>query len=246
MQYKLNYGFENFEPFIQKIQTYFKQNSNSIHKARNELKILKFNDLSVVVKSFKVPHFINKFVYTFFKSTKAKKSYEYSLKIGEFTPTPIAYVEFYKFGLLNESYFISEEFNYDFTIREPLLDESFEDKENVFQQFAQFTYDLHENGIFHQDYSPGNILIKKEGNDYIFKIVDINRMQFIMLDLEKRLRNFCKLWAKDRDLEIIVKEYAKCVNEKEEKCINMALGFSQQHKNKINLKKRLKGIEVVD
>ncbi|PLY11000.1 MAG: hypothetical protein C0626_00025 [Arcobacter sp.] len=246
MQYKLNSGFEKFEPFIKNIQSHFKQINGNIHKARNELKILNWNDTSVVVKSFKVPHFINKIVYTFFKDTKAKKSYDYSIKIGDFTPTPIAYVTFYKGGLLNESYFISEEFKYDFTIREPLLEENFEDKEEVFKQFAQFTYSLHENGILHQDYSPGNILIKKEGSIYTFKIVDINRMQFISLSLEQRLKNFCKLWAKDKDLEIIATAYAKCIKEKEQMCVELALQYSQHHKNKINFKKRLKGIEVVD
>lgn len=246
MQYKLNSGFEKFESFVKNIQTYFKQNNETIHKARNELKILNYNDTSVVVKSFKVPHFINKIVYTFFKDSKAKKSYDYSIKIGDFTPKPIAYVVFYKLGLIAESYFVSEEFKYDFTIREPLLDDNFEDKEKIFQQFAKFTYELHEAGIFHQDYSPGNILVKKVQNEYIFKIVDINRMQFISMSLDKRLKNFCKLWAKDKDLQIMAKEYAKCVGEDETYCVQIALKFSQNHKNKINMKKRLKGIEVVD
>lgn len=246
MQYKLNSGFEKFESFVKNIQTYFKQNNETIHKARNELKILNYNETSVVVKSFKVPHFINKIVYTFFKDSKAKKSYDYSIKIGDFTPKPIAYVVFYKLGLIAESYFISEEFKYDFTIRKPLLDDNFKDKEKIFQQFAKFTYELHEAGIFHQDYSPGNILVKKVKNEYIFKIVDINRMQFISMSLDKRLKNFCKLWAKDKDLEIMAKEYAKCVGEDETYCVQTALKFSQNHKNKINMKKRLKGIEVVD
>lgn len=246
MQYKLNSGFKNFESFVKNIQTYFKQNNETIHKARNELKILNYNETSVVVKSFKVPHFINKIVYTFFKDSKAKKSYDYSIKIGDFTPKPIAYVVFFKLGLIAESYFISEEFKYDFTIREPLLEDNFEDKEKIFQQFAHFTYELHEAGIFHQDYSPGNILVKKEQNEYIFKIVDINRMQFISMSLDERLKNFCKLWAKDKDLEIITKEYAKCIEKDETYCVQTALKFSQNHKNKINMKKRLKGIEVVD
>ncbi len=62
---------------------------------------------SSVVKYFKIPYFINKIVYTFFKKSKAQKSYEYALKIKDFTPKPIGYIEFYKFGLLDESYFVS-------------------------------------------------------------------------------------------------------------------------------------------
>jgi len=235
-----------FKDFIINIRDYFDKNDKTIHKARNELKVIEYENISTVVKAFKVPHFINRIVYTFFKDSKAKKSYDYSLKIGSFTPKPIAYIVFYKSGLLSQSYFISEEFKYDFTIREPLLDNDFEDKEEVLKAFARFTFSLHENQIFHQDYSPGNILIKKESSEYIFKIVDINRMKFIPMNLEQRLKNFAKLWMKDDDLVVVVKEYAKIIKEDEKKCLEMALAFSQKHKDKINMKKRLKGIEVVD
>ncbi|MDD2699107.1 MAG: hypothetical protein PHF17_09930 [Arcobacteraceae bacterium] len=235
-----------FLEFLQQIRIYFFDATNSIHKARNEIKIINYNSQDLVIKSFKVPHLINKVVYAFFKDSKAKKSYENSIKIINFVPKPIGYVEFTKFGLVEDSYFISEHFKYDFTIREPLLDINFEDKNLVFKQFAKFTYDLHQNGIYHQDYSPGNILIKKEENKYIFKIVDINRMTFKELSLDECLENFAKLWAKDEDLKIIIKEYAKLVKEEEIDCISRALKYSQKHKNFKNFKKRLKGKKVVD
>lgn len=246
MKYKLHSGFESFEPFIKNIQTHFSENKQTIHKARNELKILNVLDKNVVVKSFKVPHLLNKFIYTFFKNSKAQKSYEYSLKIGAFTPMPIAYIEFRKFGLIAESYFLSEQFDYDFTIREPLLDINFPNKNEIFKAFAQFTFDLHENGIYHLDYSPGNILIKKENDKFIFKIVDINRMKFLNMDLEKRAKNFSKLWAKDEDLEFIAKEYAKIYEKNNEEFISKTISFSKKHKAVKNFKKRLKGIKVVD
>lgn len=246
MIYKINPLFKAFEPFVKDIQTYFKQNHQTIHKARNELKVVDFNHTQVVVKSFKIPHLLNRLVYTFFKDSKAKKSYEYALKIGEFTPIPIAYVEFFSSGLLSQSYFIAQKFDYDFTIREPLLDENFPNKEVILKAFAQFTYELHEANIFHHDYSPGNILIKQEGQNYIFKIVDINRMQFFDLTLEQRIKNFAKLWAKDEDLIVITQEYASLLLKDKKECSQIALDFSHKHKAKINLKKRLKGIEVVD
>ncbi len=247
MKYKINPKYEdNFKDFLLGIKEHFEENNQTIHKARNELKILKHSEIEVVVKAFKIPNIINRIAYSFLRSSKASKSYEYSLKIGDFTPEPIGYIEFYDGGLLKESYFVSEKFAYDFTIREPLLDKNFVDKENLLKAFANFTYQLHENNILHQDYSPGNILIKKEQDGYIFKVVDINRMQFIPLNLEERLRNFAKLWMKDEDLKIVAKEYGKIMNQDEGKCIDIALKFSHSHKNKINMKKRLKGIEVVD
>jgi serine/threonine protein kinase len=235
-----------FKNFILNIKDYFNSSSNSIHKARNEIKIVDFENQELVIKAFKIPNIINKIVYSFFRDTKAKKSYDNSVKIIDFVPKPIGYIEFTKFGLLHDSYFISENFKYDLTIREPLLDIHYLDKENIFKQFAKFTYDLHQNNIFHLDYSPGNILIKKDEDNYIFKIVDINRMQFKTLPLEDRLSNFAKLWAKDEDLKIIIKEYAKLIDEDERKSINIALKYSQAHKDRKNRKKRLRGQKVVD
>jgi len=237
---------EKYFPFLKNIQNYFYASQNSIHKARNEIKIIDFNGESLVVKSFKTPNIINKIIYTFFRDSKAKKSYENSMKIFDFVPKPIGYIEFHKFGLIDDSYFVSEKFDYDFTIREPLRDDNFENKKEIFEAFAKFTYDLHENEILHLDYSPGNILIKKEDENYIFKIVDINRMEFRTLSVDERVKNFAKLWAKDDDLRTIIKEYAKLIGKDEQSCIETSLKYSQAHKDRKNMKKRLRGVEIVD
>ena len=228
------------------IREYFKDSTNSIHKARNEIKILDYENQKLVVKAFKVPNFINKIVYTFFRGTKAKKSYENSLRISNFVPQAIGYIEFRKFGLLSDSYFISEQFEYDFTIREVILGADFKNRENIFREFAKFTYLLHEEGILHKDYSPGNILIKQSENSYELKIVDINRMEFKDLNRDERLKNFSQLWVQDSDLKIIIDEYSKLIDEDSQTCLETAIHYSQKHKDRKNFKKRLKGIEVVD
>ncbi len=245
MNYTLNKQYSSFSTFLTEIQTHFQENSATIHKARNELKTISYKNTSTVVKSFKVPNIINKIAYTFFRSSKAKKSYEYSVKIGEFTPDPIGYIEFYKYGLLNESYFVSKEFKYDFTIREPLLDADFPHKEEVYRAFARFTLELHNAGIFHDDYSPGNILIKRENDTLVFKIVDINRMKFLELSEDLRAENFSKLWAHDEILEIMAEEYAKNYN-CSESFLKKVLYYSNKNKKIKNFKKRLKGKPVND
>ena len=247
MKYKINPTYKNeFKDFLFNIQNYFQKTEASIHKARNELKIIKYENIEVVVKSFKIPNIIRKVFYTYFRDTKAKKSYDNSIKIGNFTPTPIGYIEFYKHGLLADSYFVAKKFDYDFTIKEPIINRELIDRENIFREFAKFTYELHEHKIYHNDYSPGNILIKRNETDYTFKIVDINRMKFKELSLDERLKNFAKLWLLDEDLTTIIKEYAGLIHEDKEKCVNIALEYSHALKRKINMKKRLKGIEVVD
>lgn len=237
---------EKYIKLLQDIRSYFKKSEQSIHKARNEIKILDFDSEQLVVKSFKIPNFFNKIVYTFFRSTKAEKSYNNSVKIIKFVPKPIGYIEFKSFGLLHDSYFISEIFDYNFTIREVLLDKNFEDRVNIFKLFAKFTLELHEDGILHKDYSPGNILIKKNTKKYDFKIVDINRMEFKELTLQERLKNFSQLWAKNDDLKIIIDAYSELISQNKADCLKKALYYSQKHKATKNFKKRLKGKKVVD
>ena len=243
-KYKINNLYDYFESFILNIRNDFRENSKSIHKARNELKIITYQNEDLVVKSFKVPNLIRRLFYTFFRDTKAKKSYDYSLRIGKFTPEPIAYIEYYQHNLLSDSYFIAKKFEYDFTIREPLLDAGFIDRNIIFEAFAKFTFELHEKGILHKDYSPGNILIRKEPKGYLFKIVDINRMQFKTLSLEERLKNFNKLWAKDEDLTVMVTQYAALLNEDKHRCKMLAIAYNQKHKNKMILKNRLRGKHI--
>jgi serine/threonine protein kinase len=226
------------------IRNYFSENIHTIHKARNELKIMTYENEVVVVKSFKTPNLIRRVYYTFFRDTKAKKSYDHSLKIGEFTPEPIACIEFYDFGLLTESYFIAKEFNYDFTIREPLLDIDFKERKMIFEAFAEFTFKLHEKGILHKDYSPGNILIRQKNGGYIFKIVDINRMTFKKLSLDERLKNFNKLWANDEDLKIMIGKYALLLNEEQNRCVELAVAYNRKHKDKMIMKNKLRGKHI--
>lgn len=241
----LNGLYKNFQEFTKDIQKFFSSSSNTIHKARNEIKIIEHEEQNLVVKSFKEPNIINKIAYSFFRDSKARKSYYYSLRLEDFAPTPISYIEFYKTALIKESYFISERFEYDFTIREPLLDASFKDRTEIFQAFARFTLELHNHGIFHQDYSPGNILIKRSKNSYIFKIVDVNRMNFFTLSIKDRARNFSKLWANDTILITMALEYQKHFSCGEDFTRDM-LYFSNKNKRIKNFKKRLKGKKIHD
>ena len=237
---------ERQKDLIVNIKNYFNHSGETIFKQRNTIKIVPFEEKKYVVKSFKTPHLINQIVYALFRDSKAKKSYLNSIKIQNFVPAPIGYIEFKKAGRLKESYFVSEPFEYDFTIREPLTSNKYPKKKAIYQAFAKFTNQLHKQGVLHLDYSPGNILIKKYSKGYEFKIIDINRMKFKKLSTHERLENFAKLWATDEDLTIIIKAYAKLNNLDEEASLKIALEASQKHKNRKNFKKRLKGKKVVD
>ncbi len=244
-KYIINPKFNNFKDSLLNIQDIFNNSDESIHKARNELKIIDLNGIKCVVKSFKVPHFINRVAYSFFRDGKAKKSYINAIKLMELdvnTPEPIGIIEFFSAGLLNESYFISIYEPYDFTIRE-VFHHKVDEHTEILKQFVKFTYDIHQKGVWHVDYSLGNILItKQENNSYRFSLVDINRMEFKDIASLEGLKNFNKFWAKDEnDLLIIAKEYAQLAKVDENKAINIVKNEAKSLEAKVNLKRKLKG-----
>jgi len=246
MSYKLqtNEKYKNFEPELKNIQKILKNYDESIHKARNELKIIDINGLKCVVKAFKVPHLLNRVAYTYFRDGKAKKSFNNAtelIKRGVNTPEPIGIIEFFHLGLLQESYFISLYEPYDFTIRE-VFHHKVEDVATILQQFTAFTYKIHQKGVWHVDYSLGNILITKKNDSYKFSLVDINRMQFKEITPEEGLKNFNKFWAKDKnDLIIIAKSYSKLTNFDEGKAIKIVQEEAKNLETATHLKRKLKG-----
>ncbi len=203
---------ERTKDFIVNIRNYFNQDSNKtlFHK-RNTIKIIEFEGREYVVKSFKIPHLLNQIVYRFFRDSKAKRSFDNSWrlkKLGVNTPQPIGYVEFPTRFLFKESFYVSDFFDYDFEIRAVFGDKDFEDRENILTKFIEFTYKLHKKKVYHIDYSPGNILVKKGAYGYTFSIIDINRMKFIAFDDDLRMKNLAKLTNDIGDNEFMVKVYA--------------------------------------
>ncbi len=236
---KFEVSNNTYTELIQRVQVYFDNSTHSIWDKRNKIKIISLEDEILTIKSFKIPHFINKIAYTFLRESKAERSYKNSLKILEFVPKPVGYSELFKYGLLYNSYFVCEKYNYDFTIREPLTQKDFPNKEIIFKQFAHFTHELHKKGVEHLDYSPGNILIKKMNDvKYEFKIIDVNRMRFKKFTKEECLENFSKLWTYDDDLKTIITEYAKLIDMNSLKAYDIVLEASQKHKNKKDFKKK--------
>lgn len=245
MSYKLQYNenFKNFRDVLLKIKSIFLQNSKTIHLARNELKVIEIEGIQTVVKAFRVPNFINQFVYAYIRKSKAYKAFHNATKLQKLqvsTPEAIGYIEFFELGLLKESFFISKEFKYDFTIAH-IRDDQPEYKEKVLQDFAKFTYYIHTKGVWHVDYSGGNILIKKEDEKYIFSLVDINRMKFRQITQYEGLENFNKLWFNEDDLTTIAKTYSKLAKLDEDKAISEILKHDKKLKDKVLLKRKLKG-----
>jgi len=210
---------------------------------RNKIKIYELDGKTINIKSFKVPNFINKIAYRFFRKSKAQRSYEYAnilteKKIG--TPQPIAYYENRNFLSLLDSYYVCEHLNYDLTYRELVTNPSLPDHENILRQFTKFTWQLHEKGIYFKDHSPGNTLIVKNGEAYNFFLVDLNRMSFFELDLDARMKNFSRLTPKKEMVEIMSDAYAKLSGDDFKTVFEKMWFYTNQFQEKYHRKKRFK------
>jgi len=183
-----------------------------IKDSRNIVKKFDLNSLKINIKSFKVPNIINSFVYNFFRKGKAERSYVYALKLlslGINTPVPIAFIEFKNLFFLSNSYYVSEQLKYDFSIREVIKDLKFPERDKILKLFVKFTFKLHENNINYLDHSPGNTLIVKNKLNYDFYLIDLNRMKFEKMSLNKRMQNFERLSQDTSIISIFSKEYSK-------------------------------------
>ncbi len=217
--------------------------------ARNKIKLFKIGRHTVNIKSFKVPNLLNTVMYKYFRKSKARRSFEYanfllSKKIG--TPQPIAFVENYNAVGLRDSYYVSEHLAADLTFRELVSDPHFPEHEMILRQFTKFSFQLHEHGIEFMDHSPGNTLIRKDGEkQYSFYLVDLNRMKFHeSMSVALRMKNLSRLTPKKEMVAIISNEYAKLSGEDENYIFQLlwkeTADFQYRYFRKIRLKKKLK------
>jgi len=239
-------ALEKYTDFICSIKEYFIRSHTILFQERNTIKCIVYQEHTYVIKSFKPPHLLNQIVYRFFRASKAQRSYENALQLMKLkvnTPVPIGYIEFPSLFLFKESYFVSEFYDFDFEIRAVLADENFEDRENILKSFVAFSYDLHNKGIYHVDYSPGNVIIKKLPDGYEFAIIDVNRMKFIEYDDEMRFKNLSRFSTSAEDLEFIAKHYAKIGDIDEAFAISTLRKYHNEHQQYLVNKKRLKALK---
>ncbi|MDR3340083.1 MAG: tyrosine protein kinase [Candidatus Symbiothrix sp.] len=219
--------YQHLCSFLESLPQTFGKEGVSIYKGRNEIKVFPTLIGDVAVKSFKVPALFNRLIYTFFRASKAKRSYEHSLLLkakGIETPVPVAYMEEKKYFLLASSYYVSTYLDYSGILRE-LAYHPLEEVEDLVVAFARFTAFLHANGVLHLDYSPGNILYKKTGDEYHFAILDTNRMKFGAVDWETGCNNLRRLWGSQETIARIAREYA------------LARGFDERRTEVLTLEK---------
>lgn len=204
--------YEYLREWIEHIPSFFEKDGQIIYKARNILKVFSVNNgLDINVKRYKKPHFFNRVVYSFFRKTKASRSYYNTLRIakkGFEAATAIAYIEIKEKGLFSDSYFVSIQCHNVEEIR-GYCEGSIAGKEDLMSAFAKYSALLHDSGIYHLDYSPGNILFRTENGNYRFYLVDVNRMKFMPVGIDAGCRSFARLSRSDEICKYIGCIYAQ-------------------------------------
>ncbi|WP_427872953.1 lipopolysaccharide kinase InaA family protein [Flavobacterium sp. MMS24-S5] len=246
MSFEISKKFKSEEHSIQQIISSFDSSGELFGNGdRNKIKLFDLNGKIINVKSFKIPHFINKIAYKYFRKSKARRSFEYAnklIELGVGTPEPIAFVEFSSLLGLENSYYVSEHLLCDLTYRELVEVPDYPDRDNILRQFTKFSFDLHEKGIEFLDHSPGNTLIKKNASgNYDFFLVDLNRMEFhTTMSFETRMKNLCRLTPLKEMVATMSNEYAKYYSEPEQKIFDTLWKDTSDFQEKFYRKKRLK------
>ncbi|HAH55091.1 MAG TPA: lipopolysaccharide kinase [Flavobacterium sp.] len=230
---------------LQLITGFLTEGNLIVKGSRNIIKSNFLGDEKVNIKFFQKPGIFKSIIYSFFRITKAKRSFDYAnylINNNILTPFPIAYIENRNIlGLLKDSYYICSQIDYDFTIRELIHDPLFPERNIILEQFTAFTFKMHQAKVNFLDHSPGNTLVvKKDSGQYDFYLIDLNRMNFRNLSIEERMDNFKKMWLSKTMVKVIAKAYAKLSNEPEEKLNAILLQKTIQFKRKITKKKYLK------
>ncbi|MDR2622278.1 MAG: hypothetical protein LBC48_06810, partial [Dysgonamonadaceae bacterium] len=210
MKIVINPAYDYLSPFVESIPDIYDKEGETIYNERNQIKVFDVGNERIVVKSFKIPILFNKIAYTCFRPSKAERSYKHALKLIEKqinTPQPVAYIEKKKNGLLANSYYISIYKEYPGILRE-LRYHTLEEKKDLVSAFIRFTVDIHEKEVFPVDYSPGNILYEKTGDEYHFCLIDINRMHFKPVDMKTGAYGLRRLWGSGETIAFMAGEYA--------------------------------------
>ncbi len=213
---KTNTLFVEFDTFLKNIPEFFANQGKTLRNKRNHVKVLEIDGKRINVKKYGIPpFFFNRIVYVLFRDTKAKRGFDYALKLhslGINTPMPIGYYIEKKGLLLSTCYLATEQEDNIYNMAS--LDEVQEDisLDTIFCEYARYTALLHKNGIFHHDYTLENVMFRIENNKLNFILIDINQMSFHKPKFGAGCKCFERLKLKDEQLKYIATIYAQEMN----------------------------------
>lgn len=211
--------YEHLRAWLEALPATFEQQGEVIYEQRNQIRRMGVNGLPVVVKRYRQPSLPNRIAYTWLRKPKAERAYIHALQLLEkhiATPEPIAYI-LCGDGWLEESFLVTRESGLKHTFYD-FRDGVIAGKEDLIHAFAWYAASLHNAGVLHKDFSPGNILYDRVDGRWQFELVDINRMRFGHVSQKEGCSNLCRLWGKTDFFEVLSPVYAQARGIDEVQC----------------------------
>lgn len=238
----INPEFEHLRKELSSIPETIAVCGTKIFQGRNRIYRATIGGIDLTVKEFRVPSLANRIAYTFFRKGKARRSYDNAMTLGKLgigTPEPIAYIEERAGGLLRRSYYVCRYWEGDVVGG---WEHKMSDSGAMLESLARFTLTLHQKGVYHKDFSQGNILYRRDKDGgFEFVLVDINRMLFGVHDTARLYRNFRSINIQSEHETVRFAEaYARVAGLDEEKMRTVAVGMLQQYMKEKALHHRLK------
>ncbi len=247
----INPKYEAWREAIERIPQQFDSIGEVLRDSRNVLKVTTAPDgTRLNVKRFHKPRFPNNYVYSLgIRQPKGIRAFFHAFALlGQDidTPDPVAYIEEREDGQLGLTYFISLQCPYTHRLYE-LGNAPEGTYEALVEALARFTAQMHNRGMLHLDYSPGNVLWEKSGGTYHFSLVDTNRMYFGVVDIDKGCANFARLWGPKRMFCQLARTYAEERHMDAAECERLILlhrkrfwtKYMRKHKDDIDFKLEL-------
>lgn len=227
MKTTINPKYSALGQYISRIPELMEHEGDTVHAGRNLIKVLRAPDGTLLnVKRYHRPSPLNAIVYsTALRKPKGQRAFEYPARLiaaGVDTPEAVAYIEERRWGVLRYSWFVSIQCPYKRRLYE-LADAPADTYEPLADALAAMTARMHDAGMLHRDYSPGNILWDVVDGTVRFSVVDINRMRFGKVTLHDGCANFARLWGPKAFFERLARAYAQCRSLPEEECVRVVM-----------------------
>lgn len=259
---EINPRYEHLRSFVSQIPERMDTDGTYLYGGRrNLIKLFEAPDGTLLnVKRYKKPPFPANIVYsTGLRKPKGRRAFTYPailLERGIETPEAVAYIEDRHMGFLRHSWFISIQCPF-----RHLLYEMGDATKDVYvpmaRALAAYAAHMHQQGVLHLDFSPGNVLwdyeqphdaptagaVSSATGVYHFSIVDINRMHFGAVTMPDGCRSFARLWGPKHFIELLVQEYARLRGFNAEESVAIAMAerrrfwtrYQQKHKVEFQL-----------
>jgi tRNA A-37 threonylcarbamoyl transferase component Bud32 len=239
----INTAFSSLAPFINELAANgVPSDATLIYKARNQVFTVERGGYKLNIKAFRVPRFPNSIIYGNIRKSKARRSMENAqtlVSLGIGTPTPVAYIERRSALKMHESYYVSVQLDAD-NLRD-WTDKP--DCEHLLSSLAAEMVHLHKLGVYHKDFSPGNVLYTSQNGTYKFYLIDLNRMKFGVFSPSTLMRNFRSIYIESETETVrLARLYAEAANLNPNTVESIARAqFAAYHKQK-NFNRKIKNL----